>query len=193
MGKEMGSNFYNEKAKKNSNELAWKTYKDLYHCIVEFLSQVPKNSLVLDLGCGRGCIAYLLYKKGFKNYVGIDFSSEILLRAKEQVPKFKFVVADIKNTETYEPYKECRVFIVSEVLEHIIGDIQVLEKLPQDSLVVFSVPSYSAEAHVRYFRSSKEVKLRYNSVLDFNKGESKVVLSGKGHKIFVFSATRKDG
>lgn len=191
MGRERGPDFYDKKSERALEPRAIEMYKDLYRCAANFLSRAPKHNMVLDLGCGVGRLARILYKEGFKDYVGVDFSTGMITKAKEQVPKFKFIIANMLSSEVNDLCKGCRTFVLLEVLEHITKDIEVLRMIPQGSLVVISLPSYSAKGHVRYFKSSKKVKLRYESVLDFDKGESKLVLNKKGSKIFVFSAYKK--
>jgi 2-polyprenyl-3-methyl-5-hydroxy-6-metoxy-1,4-benzoquinol methylase len=53
----------------------------------------PKES-VLDVGCGYGNLEKILFKKGFKNVVGIDVSKPSLEFAKKNYP-FKFLQMDV--------------------------------------------------------------------------------------------------
>ena len=189
--KEKGPSYYDKKSEGALEPLAMKMYGKLYRCAADFLSQVPKHNMILDLGCGVGRLARVLYEEGFKNYVGVDFSTGMITKAREQVPKFKFIVANILSDEMNDLYKDCRTFVLLEVLEHIEKDIEVLRMIPQGSLVVISLPSYSAGGHVRYFASPKKVKVRYESILSFDIEKSKVVRNKKGNKIFVFSTYKK--
>ena len=40
-----------------------------------------KKSKILDAGCGTGLVGQILYKKNYKNLVGVDFSQEMIDRA----------------------------------------------------------------------------------------------------------------
>jgi len=40
-----------------------------------------KGAKILDAGCGSGLVGDILYHKGYKNIVGVDFSKEMLTRA----------------------------------------------------------------------------------------------------------------
>ena len=40
-----------------------------------------KDAKILDAGCGTGFVGDILYHKGYKNIVGVDFSKEMLTRA----------------------------------------------------------------------------------------------------------------
>ena len=65
--------------------------------ISKFLRLVPKNSEILDLGCGAGVpISKFLSDKGYK-VTGIDFADGMLNLARKNVPKAKFIKMDMTN------------------------------------------------------------------------------------------------
>lgn len=57
------------------------------------LLTVPKDSFVVDLGCGNGAITEMLYKKGFR-VLGIDASDSMLEKAKDLYPELDFELSD---------------------------------------------------------------------------------------------------
>lgn len=57
------------------------------------LLTVPKDSFVVDLGCGNGAITEILHKKGFR-VLGIDASESMLEKAKNLHPELDFELAD---------------------------------------------------------------------------------------------------
>jgi len=60
-----------------------------------FVSLLPKNAMVLDVGCGAGVpVAKILIESGFE-VTGIDFSKGMLKLARENVPKAKLIKEDI--------------------------------------------------------------------------------------------------
>ncbi len=60
----------------------------------EFTMHLPEDARVLDAGCGAGRpIAHLL--AGHFDLVGVDFSSEQIARARENVPEGRFCQADM--------------------------------------------------------------------------------------------------
>ena len=62
-----------------------------------FYDQLPKESLILDLGSGTGLpYAKMFIKKGFK-VLGIDFSSQMIKIAQRNVPDAEFI--EISMTE----------------------------------------------------------------------------------------------
>lgn len=52
----------------------------------EFEKYVGRNSVILDVGCGYGRTLNELYQLGFQHLIGIDFSSGMIERGKEQFP-----------------------------------------------------------------------------------------------------------
>jgi ubiquinone/menaquinone biosynthesis C-methylase UbiE len=60
-----------------------------------FISILPKNATVLDVGCGAGVPgAKTLVESGF-DVTGLDFSQGMLKLAKKNVPKAKFIKEDM--------------------------------------------------------------------------------------------------
>lgn len=71
---------------------------------IEFiLSNIPlkADSSILDLGCGQGRHCNALYKKGYKNIIGIDFSETNIEKARESASEQEcattFLVADARK------------------------------------------------------------------------------------------------
>lgn len=64
--------------------------------IQAFLSYLPPNSQVLDLGCGPGRDAKYFVEKGHR-VLGIDISSQMIAMARASVPEAEFLVSDIES------------------------------------------------------------------------------------------------
>ncbi len=56
----------------------------------------PKSLNVLEIGCGNGRDAKQILKYT-KNYIGIDFSEEMIKLSKEFLPKTNFIVTDMER------------------------------------------------------------------------------------------------
>lgn len=69
----------------------------------KFLSLIPKNSKILDAGCGPGQASKKFSEKGY-SVLGIDLSKEMVSFAKEKVPKAKFLVMNIENITLKEKF-----------------------------------------------------------------------------------------
>lgn len=52
----------------------------------EFSKYVKRDSCILDVGCGYGRTLDELYHNGYRNLIGIDFSSGMIKRGKQQFP-----------------------------------------------------------------------------------------------------------
>jgi SAM-dependent methyltransferase len=61
-----------------------------------FLSVLPPQGKVLDLGCGPGLHSKIILDKGF-SVVGVDISEEMIKLAKEIAPEGRFEVQDMRR------------------------------------------------------------------------------------------------
>ena len=66
--------------------------KKLYNYLEEgfVLNNIKKGS-ILDVGCGTGRLAFL------QNYTGVDFSKEMIKKAKKKYPSKKFKCGDARK------------------------------------------------------------------------------------------------
>ena len=83
--------FYEKVAKSYAQE-----FSDPSDYVDTFLSLIPSNGKILDVGCGVGVDAGYMYSKGFK-VVGIDLSREMLKIARQHFPQIDFRLLDIKK------------------------------------------------------------------------------------------------
>ena len=66
--------------------------------IEEFLALLPKNSKILDVGCGVGVDAGFMTSKGFE-IIGLDLSKEMLNIARQKFPQIDFRQQDIRELD----------------------------------------------------------------------------------------------
>lgn len=66
-----------------------------------FLSLLPKESTILDVGCGGGIKTRYIAEKGY-NVMGIDFSDKMIEIAKRENPGVEFAVVDMYDIDTLE-------------------------------------------------------------------------------------------
>jgi len=122
-------------------------YKRETHCRYTEIYKVVANwagdRRVLDIGCGQGKLGEYI-----KNYDGFD------------MVKNPYRVADI-YTHDYGDYD---IYVLLEVLEHLVRDTEVLDKVPVGKEVIFSVPSFDDPAHVRLF-SEDTARWRYRNLV----------------------------
>jgi len=64
--------------------------------LLDSLVRLPKQSAILDLGCGGGQDARLLLAKGFR-VVGMDLTTAFLRSAKKMAPSVPLVRADMRD------------------------------------------------------------------------------------------------
>lgn len=78
---------------------------------------IPKDSKVLELGCGTG---HVLSSLKPSVGVGIDISPEMIREAKERYSEYEFINGDIENENTYKDLNENFDFIlISDTLGYL--------------------------------------------------------------------------
>jgi SAM-dependent methyltransferase len=115
---------------------------------------------ILDVGCGPGQFAQLLYDWGFEHYIGIDFSSQAIEISRKLVPEYEFRIADARSPASYEGV-EYDAIVCTEVLEHVEDDFAVISCFRSGAPCLCTVPNFPYKSHVRHFASAEEVTARY--------------------------------
>ena len=167
MGEEKPAEWYTGKY----TEGAMKRYTALYLNAIELIRQtVPDtDARIIDLGCGVGIFSQMLYEAGYQNYLGIDFSAEVIKVAKVNAPNQLFLCNDLRDTSIQPLYTGCTCFVCLEVLEHIKDDMAVLVGVPKGANLIFSLPTADAQAHVRRFKTKEGVYARYSGTINIQK------------------------
>ena len=93
-----------------------------------FVERIHEGERVLDVGCGKGELAYDLAERSQAQVVAIDASPWMLEFARERSshPNVTFVQADAVD---YKPDEAVDVAILSNVLEHIEPRVELLRSL----------------------------------------------------------------
>jgi 2-polyprenyl-3-methyl-5-hydroxy-6-metoxy-1,4-benzoquinol methylase len=161
--------YYDEKyidSDEYKKHYAESVYYPVWDCVK---SSLLTDEKILDVGCGCGHLASMLLDNGFYDYTGVDFSSVAVGQAKREVPEFKFVCADLNDFD-FAPYAD-HAIVATEVFEHIEDDIALIKRLPKNK-IVFSVPNFEANGHVRTYPSLDYITERYKDVIDIYRIES---------------------
>lgn len=116
-------------------QMIWYGAIDKYDRLTRLVDNVLstfKDCKVLDVGCGYGRFAH-----NFKpeNYLGVDFSEEMIKLAQSKYPNYKFLVADVREWKPTE-----RFDVVFEVMAG--GQAAKFESFADKALVILS-PSES--------------------------------------------------
>jgi len=116
-----------------------------YDYLYEAVGKIIGGRSVLDIGCGQGSLSQYI-----RNYSGFDMI------------KNPYQIGDI-YTHDFGDYD---VYVLLEVLEHLIRDIDVVKRIPVGKAMVFSVPSFDCPSHVRMF-TEQVVRWRYKDLIKF--------------------------
>lgn len=166
MGRELPASQYTGKGYLKKNMLG--RYTPLYLDVASLLPPPNLCPNIIDLGCGVGYFAKILYGLGYLNYIGLDFSEDILKLAKKHMPHYDYVQANLHSQKAKEIMLNNSLFTMIETLEHISEDIEVIKSLPKQSTLIGSVPSSQSAGHVRVFSGPSAVVARYEKIIDFN-------------------------
>jgi SAM-dependent methyltransferase len=131
-------------------------------CVLLDRMRPAEMRCLLDIGCGPGQLASFLRDRGLRRYVGLDFSGECIRMARAACPSFQFICADAFTSDLFSTL-DYDVVVATEFLEHVQGDLVILDRIKPGTRVYGSVPNFPDPAHVRHFNSIEEVKTRYSS------------------------------
>ncbi|MFH1137842.1 MAG: methyltransferase domain-containing protein [Pseudomonadota bacterium] len=145
---------------------------------------------IIEIGCGAGQFARLLFDHGLTDYRGVDLSPEGVALARAASPEQAdlFSVDNAHSSDIYS--REYQIAVLFEVLEHVEDDLAILEKIRPGSGVLFSVPNFDSEGHVRRFQHPSEIADRYKSTLNIHQAFGFKISEG-GNAIFLVQATKK--
>ena len=165
MGSEQGADFYDNRLERVLIPYEESPWKRIYDRVVDVLIRLCDHPKILDIGCGTGRLAEAIRRAGIRDYEGIDFSGERIKEARRYVPSMKFDIVDVFAEGAEERFRRYDTFIMTEFLEHITKDLDVIQQIPSGSRVIISVPNFDSAGHVRYFESEDEVIDRYSEYL----------------------------
>lgn len=156
----------------------------VYEAARALLPELP----IVELGCGTGRFAKMVWSDYF---LGVDFAPQVVKEAMNYCGSAgSFRVADIREWEHGPDIPEECCYVLLEVLEHLDDDRDALMRIPPGLPIVFSVPNFWSESHVRRFLQPSHVFERYGDLLDFDAWQS-VAFPMLGRRIHVFRATTR--
>jgi SAM-dependent methyltransferase len=137
-------------------------YYSLWQEVIKIIKGY-KTSRIIEVGCGTGQFAQMLYDNKFELYYGFDFSDVAIQKATEKVkPPYIFIERDIMKLNLV-----AGLIIALETFEHI-DDIKFLKNQGKIE-VLFTVPNFDDPAHARFFKTDKEVFRYYRDYIEFER------------------------
>lgn len=139
-------------------------YYPLFRAVLAELRRRNARS-VLEVGCGSGAFASMVFEKTRIDYAGFDFSSVAVEKARARTGrKDAFYIGDATDARSYARPRP--TIVCTEVLEHVEADRRVVEIWAAGTDCICSVPNFDSSTHVRHFRSEAEVRERYGDLID---------------------------
>lgn len=191
MGNEQPASYYNDNLKAFLAPYEDSKWRAVYDAAVA-LMPADKSIRICDVGCGTGRLAEALRRAGYTNYVGYDFAESRIAEARRYMPDVDFRLLSVFDPAAAELHAEADVSCITEVLEHIDGDLALLESIPPGKIVVGSVPNFLDTAHVRKFRDVASITERYGALLNVDTASVAAIPSPNKPELltFVFSGRR---
>ena len=142
------------------------TYYAMWLEVLKIINAIKPNK-ILELGCGVGQFANMLFDNNIDNYTGIDFSTVAIKKAIEKNKKGRFIPINLYSQQATELIRQHNYIICLETLEHLQNDLDVVAAIKPGTTFIFSLPDFDCESHVRYFKSKQDLIKRYKHLLNF--------------------------
>jgi SAM-dependent methyltransferase len=93
-----------------------------------FVERIEPDDMVLDIGCGKGELAYDIAERAGASVIAIDRAAWALAFARERFahPRVTYIEADAL---TFTPNDAVDVAVLSNVLEHVAARVELLRAL----------------------------------------------------------------
>lgn len=97
------------------NKMQWQEFESMYK-----VCPLPKDGKVLDLGCGSGRLIDFFDSQGMRpsQYLGVDFSEELIKEAQNAYPNYRFMVQDMRDLSPLAPEKFDHIWCIA-ALHHL--------------------------------------------------------------------------
>lgn len=133
---------------------------------------IDRNEEVVDLGAGTGRFAELLRRRGhYGPLTLVDWSQAALDQALEYIGRDDVIVI-CQDLAVWQPSPDRSgntVYVCSEVLEHLEDDLALVRAVPPGHRLLFTVPNFDSESHLRVFRGVGDLWARYGHLVDFRR------------------------
>ena len=96
----------------------------------------------------------MLRDRGYRSYIGYDYSTEAIKKASEK--GLQCHVMDVLNNQVVFRY---HLALALEIFEHT-DDFQILNNIPKNTSIIFTVPEFDDPAHIRHFPLSFGISFR---------------------------------
>jgi 2-polyprenyl-3-methyl-5-hydroxy-6-metoxy-1,4-benzoquinol methylase len=112
-------------------------------CVANLIPPTPSAAYALDLGCGTGIMAQIVWEKGY-TYIGLDISKNALLKGcqSDRRDSIHFLKGDASSL----PFKRLfKLVIALEIIEHLKDPCKLLVEINKvlldDGYLLISTPN----------------------------------------------------
>ncbi|MFZ3020015.1 MAG: class I SAM-dependent methyltransferase [Minisyncoccia bacterium] len=136
----------------------------------KFLSLLPKDATILDIGCGAGQKTRYISKKGYK-VIGADFSEKMIEIAQKQAPEINFEVLDIYEIDKF--HKTFDAIFAQAVLLHIpkarVEEVllKIKSRLNQNGLLYIAVKAVRDDGIEEHTKQENDYGYKYERFFSY--------------------------
>jgi trans-aconitate methyltransferase len=134
-------------------------------------AMIEPHQEVVDLGCGTGRFLELLSRNGhYAHMTGVDWSASALAEADDYFGGTQAPTLLRQDLAEWQPDPDRAgntIYVCSEVLEHLADDVGLVRSVPPGHRLLFTVPNFHSESHLRVFTSVGDIWARYDQLLTF--------------------------
>ena len=120
---------------------------------------IEASEKIIELGCGTGQFAKYLHTNGYNYCLGVDFSMRAIEIAKKTNISLNFICENAFHFLKISPPFD--TIIITNVLEVVTYDIDLIAKIPIGKKIILSVPCFDSPTHLRYFETPQQALSRY--------------------------------
>ncbi|MDR2442809.1 MAG: class I SAM-dependent methyltransferase [Deltaproteobacteria bacterium] len=122
---------------------------------------------VADLGCGVGNFTGVMASRHQRPevYIGVDMSHAAIQTARAAYPGWNFIYGDFTAPNVSQQYERFEAFLFLNVFDVIENEISVIEGVPSQKPILFSMPRLPIEGSLRYYEDINALRARYSNYL----------------------------
>ena len=140
--------------------------------LMNLIKQKCRPKRIFEFAGSGGFLANLILEniEGIEFYHHTDFTNIAVGCAKSLLDKYENCV--VEKVDIDKEYNEINFSVYDTFIcisfEHLEHDLEIISRIPKNSLFIFCVPNFNAYTHVRYFNSEEKIFERYTSLLEMD-------------------------
>lgn len=164
------------------------------------IKYLPKNSKIIEGGCGNGHVVFALKKRGY-DPLGIDYAPDTIKTIKKMYPHLKFETGDVRKLK--QQSNSFDGYISGGLIEHYVDGYQTLIKemkrvLKPGGYIFITFPYISPLRRLKiklnmYKKKNRLNKYDIKNFYQYALTEKQVIFDFEKHGMKLIEKQKKDG